>query len=456
LDGAEKVKLYWNVNHDESSVKFALRVQATGWVGFGISAGTGNMVGSDVVMGWVKDGKGYLQDRYADSKSLPSLDSSQDWHLLESSEENGFTTLSFHRKFYTCDTKDNKIEDGSVRVVYSYHDTKDPDISDDSTFLYHSARGSRTLILLNVHKKKPQLPAQLSHFDLRHNLTIPSRLTSYMCKPFEFPQPASKHHIVKYMPLINSKNLGRVHHMLVYGCHSSFPRSNLSHVGECTDKNMPPAIQRCSGAAPIAAWAIGGEDFYYPEHVGLAFGDGHGPRYVVLEIHYDNPQNDLGVYDDSGIRFFFTNKTRQFDAGILWAGWAPISAMVIPPRQEEWTSIGYCPSNCTRLSSLPDKGINIFAGMEHTHLQGIKVWTRHVRDGKELPEIIREEHYDFNYQEFQVLRNEVHVKPGDDIIQMCKYQTKNKNYPVVGGLGTTEEMCMSFLLYYPQVDLAKC
>ena len=63
LDTSEKMKLFWTVNWENKTVSFAVQAATTGWVGFGISSGNGNMAGSDMVIGWVKDSKGYLTVR---------------------------------------------------------------------------------------------------------------------------------------------------------------------------------------------------------------------------------------------------------------------------------------------------------------------------------------------------------------------------------------------------------
>jgi len=62
LGSQEKMKLYWTVDWDAEAVSFAVEADTTGWVGFGFS-GSGQMAGSDVVIGWVKDNKGYLKVR---------------------------------------------------------------------------------------------------------------------------------------------------------------------------------------------------------------------------------------------------------------------------------------------------------------------------------------------------------------------------------------------------------
>ena len=61
LDPTEKMNLYWTVDWDAKTVSFAVEAETTGWVEFGFSNGSGQMIGSDVVIGWVKDNKGYLQ-----------------------------------------------------------------------------------------------------------------------------------------------------------------------------------------------------------------------------------------------------------------------------------------------------------------------------------------------------------------------------------------------------------
>jgi hypothetical protein len=48
--------LYWNFTRSTESIYFAVNVSTTGWVGFGLSP-NGQMPGSDVVMGWVSNGR---------------------------------------------------------------------------------------------------------------------------------------------------------------------------------------------------------------------------------------------------------------------------------------------------------------------------------------------------------------------------------------------------------------
>ena len=48
-------ELYWNFEAATQNLSIAVRVQTTGWIGFGISP-NGGMPNSDVVTGWVTSG----------------------------------------------------------------------------------------------------------------------------------------------------------------------------------------------------------------------------------------------------------------------------------------------------------------------------------------------------------------------------------------------------------------
>lgn len=61
--------------------------------------------------------------------------------------------------------------------------------------------------------------------------------------------------------------------------------------------------------------------------------------------------------------------------------------------------------------ALPKTGITIFGSQLHTHLRGVRILTRHFRDGIELPEINRDDYYSHHYQELRYLRKQAKVLP---------------------------------------------
>ena len=162
----------------------------------------------------------------------------------------------------------------------------------------------------------------------------------------------------------------------------------------------------------IAAWAVGGivssiqqslhvshvyvlildtfyiphnQDFYYPENVAYPVGGPGNSQFVMLEMHYDNPQlvsgddnvalqmiiacnsyHDYctaailthpfhsaypGVVDSSGMEFSYTNTPSQHRAGLVSIGHTVRKNMVIPPNAENYTISSICTGSCTQAVS---------------------------------------------------------------------------------------------------------
>lgn len=68
----------------------------------------------------------------------------------------------------------------------------------------------------------------------------------------------------------------------------------------------------------------------------------------------------------------------------------------------------------------------------------------------------QDDRYDFNYQQARALSQDTTILPGDGLITECTYSTQERSKPTLGGYSTREEMCLSFVLYYPRTELAGC
>lgn len=85
---------------------------------------------------------------------------------------------------------------------------------------------------------------------------------------------------------------------------------------------------------------------WLPKHVGIPIAE-HGERsYYMLEVHYNNP-SQRKVIDSSGVRLHFTSKLRSQEAGILVTGVAVSPLHLVPPKQKEYATAGYCTPHCT-------------------------------------------------------------------------------------------------------------
>ncbi|XP_077989863.1 DBH-like monooxygenase protein 1 homolog [Glandiceps talaboti] len=455
LDEFEKFHLYWKF--DDKTITFEVHAETLGYVGFGISP-NGGMTNADIVIGWVKDGEVFFKDRFATKNGEPDIDESQDYELLGGMETETHTILKFTRKLETCDDKDRTVAGGTLRLIYSYH--KD-DPESETGLSYHGSdqRGSRSIHLLGYTPDLPDMPTgdDLLTFDfLNQNVTVPHHKdTTYWCMLFKLPKLDKKHHMIKYEPIIQEGNEALVHHILMYQCFHSIDEKYDRSGHECYQPNMPANMTLCTTI--IISWAIGGGAFHLPEEAGFSLGDleNGDPDFVVMEIHYDNPEFKDTFVDSSGIRIYYTPILRQNDASILEIGNTAIPRHLIPPYASNFLTPGFCSEEC--LSEVSNSsGITVFASLLHSHLGGISLRSRHFRQGVEKKVIAVDNSYDFNFQEMRHLEEPIHITPGDNLVLECTYNTESRTGMTYGGLSTREEMCLNYLYYYPRIPLTRC
>ncbi|XP_059175984.1 DBH-like monooxygenase protein 1 homolog [Physella acuta] len=449
----DNYNLYWNFN--STHILFKVQVRTNGYIGFGISP-NGAMTHSDVVIGWVKDGQSHFSDRHAEGNFLPAIDAIQDWSLVSAAESGEYTTLIFVRKLVTCDSDDLPITNGTTRVIFSYN-PNDP--TSDTTVMYHgsSRRGVKSILMLDPPSseanQKP-LPDDVVTFDFMNvNFTVPAMGTYYRCTIVKLPDLGQKHHMFKYEPIVQPGHEELVHHLVVYYCPIKVDDKFLNTSYMCYDETPSQELNQCEHV--IISWAIGGRTFNFPENVGYSLGAPNDPVYFRIETHYNNPDLRSDFVDNSGIRIYLTKHLRQYDAGQLTTGVSVDPFQMIPPFEPSFISAGYCTADCIA-KGVGDTEIKVFANFLHAHLLGRKMRTRHFRNNVELPPIMEDNSYDFNYQETRMLKEERVVKKGDMILVECDYESTGRTDVTFGGLKTTDEMCLSFLLYYPRVPLARC
>ncbi|XP_040570289.1 DBH-like monooxygenase protein 1 isoform X3 [Lepeophtheirus salmonis] len=460
----DNLQLSWTPFHND--IHFELVGRTHGWIALGFSM-NGAMRGSDIALGWIgSDGDVRFSDRWAEGNSAPIMDMSQDYVLMSGSENDTHTVIRFSRPWDTCDSvEDIQLGVDTVRLIWALGQ-EDPLGDSSGVPSYHtpSFRGVRSVYLKELPYKKihPTQENDVLSWDLvGRNLLLPNDHTHYWCQIFKAPKMNRKHHMIGFEPVLQKGNEKYLHHMVLYECHvhdGSTEKWFEAHVGKegaaCYSPNMPPEWSFCL-ATNSWAWAVGSEGETLPDHVGMPLGEEFGgATYFMLEIHYDNPSRDP-IEDSSGIRIFYTPNLREHDTAMLLIGTEVNFLHLIPPHQEGFTSLGRCVSDCTK-NGLPSEGITLINGVLHSHLASRKMKIRHLRNGKELPVILKDDHYDFNYQVARIPPKETQVLPGDELLLECQYETRNRSKPTFGGLSTREEMCIAFILYYPRAPLADC
>lgn len=186
-----------------------------------------------------------------------------------------------------------------------------------------------------------------------------------------------------------------------------------------------------------------------PSGVGIRVGPGTRYRGFHMQIHYSNPDLLKNVVDNSGVKLYTTTNPRRDAMGLLWTGGVTFVGEVLP--NTNGTVSG---THCVFETMPGYTEANFFGFVPHEHLLGRRVVTELLRKNEsgvyvKIADLGREEHFDF---EFQYLRkmSPITVQSGDAISTFCSYDSVNKTSIVRGGEATTNEMCIGFLLGYPQ------
>ncbi|XP_039286537.1 MOXD1 homolog 1-like [Nilaparvata lugens] len=452
----DSTQLSWSPRDED--IVFKLETESKGMVCLGFST-SDQVVGADVLVAWVDDvtGKVHVKDCHATQTSL-EVDLLQNFELINGYKNETHAVIIFKRIWDTCDKNDVILGPDTIRLLWTVHDKEEHNLLQTSTTLkWH---GKKWNLMRSVHLISPPAIRKPKENNVKHwditldNFAVPDNMdTYYWCKIFKVPPLGKKHHMIGYEPILSAGSGSLVHHMLLYECVGAHLEMYTRHEGStCYVRNMPTDWDSC--LSPVVAWAIGSKGEFYHDLVGLPLAEDNRSTYFMLEIHYDNPTFSK-VHDSSGLRLYYTENLREYDGGILISGVTVSPLHIIPPRQPQYKTAGYCDGSCTKLM-LPARGIKVVSVLLHSHLAGRKIILRHIRDGVELPAIAKDENYDFNYQQSRVIEEGIRVLPGDELITECVYETTNRTQPTHGGYSTKQEMCLAFIVYYPRTPLASC
>lgn len=368
-----------------------------------------------------------VEDRFVPgSPGEPKLDDHQDVKLLATHSDNSSTSIIFTRKVIPCDVEEDvPIREQATSIIFAYG---------KGAFGYHGEnRGSVSVYFHSTPADSPLLPNDTKVMQLAFPAyEIPATDTTYVCIPGELPYQ-QKTHIVRWRPLITPGNELYVHHMVIFVCDA--PQKASGPYG-CS---MAP--RDCSTI--LIGWSVGQTGQDWLGDYAMPIGGEGGIRHVVLQMHYNNPTEVTGLVDRSGIEIYYTPTLRKYDMGslVVSTNWG---RMVIPPKVITAPQSAECPSECTKKFSTP---VTMVSYIPHMHQIGQQIWMQHIRDGEELPEIHRDDYYDFQRQQFYDIN--VPLLPGDRLRLSCVWNSMSRTVNTTGGESSSQEMCVALIQYYP-------
>ncbi|GFO06017.1 DBH-like monooxygenase protein 1 [Plakobranchus ocellatus] len=182
-------------------------------------------------------------------------------------EVGNYTVMKVVRLLDTCDDEDVAVTEGTTRLIYAYSSADPP--SGDSISYHGSTRGTKSFFLLDP-------PSQD-----QEKITLPSDV-----KTLEFTNRNRGHETL-------------LHHVILWFCQGGLDEQTLGEDAFSCYGTKPPQADTCSHV--FVAWAIGGQAFNYPSHVGYSLGSVGDPGYFMMETHYDNPNMRAAEYGGTDI-----------------------------------------------------------------------------------------------------------------------------------------------------------
>ena len=214
---------------------------------------------------------------------------------------------------------------------------------------------------------------------------------------------------------MNEESKPFVHHWILYECPADFEQiylvnNSVPDPKKCTDNSLPWRTVEGLCNKISLAWAVGGDlQTDFPAKLGYPVGGSSQEfKYFFLQMHYENPEfkRDVRIY--SGIKLYGTTNYREIEFGVFTAGTAAdVTGIIIPPVTNALSIEYMCRENFFRNIFGPTGEITIFAHAPHTHLAGTQVFSKVVRNGREVEFIANNKYYDFNYQYINFLQKPV-------------------------------------------------
>ena len=445
-DSSQGAAVHWTIQED--TLHLAVACRATGWIGFGISE-IGGMKGSDVAL-FTAESPEELVDAYILDDRIPNADDCQNWNLIDSHTDSGeFLIFEATRPLDTGDAQDHRIiDDGDsstippTRVIAAW--------GDSGQVGYHglgSARGSIRWFSdgkndLAIFKQKMAENAD-AFFEVRaKDYPIKPQVTEYkkICSSWDdlltnkgVPDIEGLT-IIGLEPIVDEDVERHVHHFTLTG---SFETKNGN---DCS--NFEDELEM------VYAWTPGEGPFLLPNNVGLPLGEGSF-RSFKLEIHYDNPEQKVGMLDSSGMRIYYNNKPREHEMGMMITGDQFVKLRDQPVGNGVVEHSFSCPSSCSNI--VLDQPVTVLREALHMHKSGIKMVNEQIRDNKVIHKGTVE-YFDFDQQgNPPVQQKPFQILPGDSFQTTCTYKSDSDEQ---WGFASNDEMCMTFISYYPRRTIA--
>ncbi|VUC20327.1 unnamed protein product [Clonostachys rosea] len=443
LDTKGDVKLFWKIGDEYSTYGIASR--SSGYLALGFSE-TGAMTGADIAVGSMDNGEFKFENRFATGFVSPevSTDQQNNMRLKEGHQQDGVTAFVFEKK----NIADCLEEQGNVNTeswqwfIYAF--------SDDNTFAQHKAdnKGKSYIKLgtgdtISINEIRPVDNTQ--NFTITQpEVAIPTKETTYCYSMHKMPA-GKKNYVLGERPVKSSSFL---HHLVLYACYDITDEDKKmvdNKEADCAENFSNP----CNGF--VTEWSPGMSARTFEPGYGKPFGEEYY-EYVMLETHYNNPDGIDGEKSAATFGLIYTDEPVETEVGTLTLGNVG-NNFSLEPGKKSVPVTTVCTPECTE--NWPEEGLTAFSVFHHMHYRGRNARVQIIRDGKEIAPLSELRHFDYGNQ-FSKGLNQIKLLPGDKLINTCEFETTGDTETVQGGLSSQQEMCFSWVDYYPANTVMLC
>jgi len=447
-DPCNGLAFHWKIDIDTSKIHVAVAVEAEGWVGIGLSE-SGGMKGADIVYYEVSTDE--LVDAHVpDAYVRPVRDVLQDWTLVKGqATEDGFIIVEAERSLFTnTGHEDREIVDDSNVFVHNHIIIG---AWGDSTALsFHGQSVARKSIQLFPDANNVAGDALAIFYEemaersdgsvslTLDSYAIPRRETTYeeICYTVNdmidlglYEDSSSSPYLIGFEFLVDPSSIKYLHHILLY-----------AHSDSCNSWNQKV----------IAGWTPGNDFFYFPDGMGLQVGNtADSLKGFTIQYHFDNIDRDRGKIDNgSGVKLFFTNNSVEHEVGMVVMGDLLVMLGGREIGQGKTMHQFNCPSECIDNSLLFSDEVTIISESHHMHYKGKRMVNELIRDNK-VVNTATIDYWDFDQNGAPIVRQAPYtLKKGDSYRTQCYFEDSTGG--TVYGSASSDEMCMTFLYYYPK------
>jgi hypothetical protein len=245
----------------------------------------------------------------------------------------------------------------------------------------------------------------------------------YVCYGFD-ASPSTKRHLIAFAPRIDDHSV--VHHVSLLESDTA-----VSSTPAPCDMGSASTTWR-----PVYGWAPGVGTFELPPEAGFPE---DATTHFVVQVHYSNPTNLQNQVDGTGFDVCTTATLRPNDADIMAFG---TTSFTIPP-------LSVYTRTCTVQVPYYGQTTHLFAALPHMHLLGASISSSALpADGGPSVDLGTVSHWSFGSQAWLPVADV--LNPYDTVTTTCSWDNTTSS-SVSFGENTTNEMCFSFVMYYPAI-----